>query len=86
MYRHMFAKLKTTLDDRLAAWANYCALFDHVLDGRDTRTELTAQWVFDILHEFVYQRGAASLLGARRGPLLAEVAPTARDGCSELGA
>jgi len=55
MYRHMFAKLKTTLSDRLAAWTNYCDLFDHVLSGVDNATELSSQWVFDILHEFVYQ-------------------------------
>jgi translation initiation factor 3 subunit L len=55
MFRHMFAKLKTTLEDRLAAWANYCALFDFVLAGDDAATELSSQWVFDILHEFVYQ-------------------------------
>jgi len=55
MYRHKFAKLKTSLGDRLAAWDNYCALFDHVLGGQDLETELTAQWVFDVLHEFVYQ-------------------------------
>ncbi|KAH8086250.1 hypothetical protein JL720_7455 [Aureococcus anophagefferens] len=55
MFRHMFAKLKTTLEDRLAAWANYRALFDFVLAGDDAATELSSQWVFDILHEFVYQ-------------------------------
>ena len=55
MFRHMFAKLKTTLEDRLAAWANYRELFDHVLASSDTETELSSQWVFDIMHEFVYQ-------------------------------
>ena len=55
VYRHMFAKLKTSLDDKLNAWNNYCELFEFVLASEDASLELTAQWVFDVLHEFVYQ-------------------------------
>jgi translation initiation factor 3 subunit L len=55
VYRHMFAKLKTNLDDKLNAWNNYCELFEFVLASEDASLELTAQWVFDVLHEFVYQ-------------------------------
>ena len=51
----MFAKLKTNLDDKLNAWNNYCELFEFVLASEDASLELTAQWVFDVLHEFVYQ-------------------------------
>ena len=51
----MFAKLKTSLDDKLNAWNNYCELFEFVLASEDASLELTAQWVFDVLHEFVYQ-------------------------------
>jgi len=55
VYRHMFAQLKTTLDDKLCAWRNYCELFEFVLADNDETMELTGQWVFDVLHEFVYQ-------------------------------
>ena len=51
LYRHMFAKLKTSLDDKLNAWNNYCELFEFVLASEDASLELTAQWVFDVLHE-----------------------------------
>lgn len=54
-YRHLFAKLKPTLEDRLLAWRNYCDLFDRLLRLDDTDTLLTPQWIFDLLHEFVYQ-------------------------------
>ncbi|KAJ8600667.1 hypothetical protein CTAYLR_007435 [Chrysophaeum taylorii] len=54
-YRHLFAKLKPSLEDRLRAWENYCALFDGLLRAGDVETTLTPQWIFDILHEFVYQ-------------------------------
>merc|ERR1719359_869585 len=45
VYRHMFAKLKTSLDDKLNAWNNYCELFEFVLASEDASLELTAQWV-----------------------------------------
>mmetsp|Transcript_19214 Transcript_19214/g.60432 ORF Transcript_19214/g.60432 Transcript_19214/m.60432 type:complete len:526 (+) Transcript_19214:62-1639(+) len=54
-YRHLFARLKPSLEDRLLAWRNYCELFDGVLRLTDTETTLTPQWIFDVLHEFVYQ-------------------------------
>ncbi|CAM9193479.1 unnamed protein product, partial [Phaeothamnion confervicola] len=54
--RHAFASTNaTTVHDRFAAWANYCRLFDALLACRDTRLVISAQWAFDIVHEFVYQ-------------------------------
>ncbi|KAH8045521.1 hypothetical protein JL722_14212 [Aureococcus anophagefferens] len=54
MFRHMFAKLKTA--PRIGSRRGpTTALFDFVLAGDDAATELSSQWVFDILHEFVYQ-------------------------------
>mmetsp|Transcript_79 Transcript_79/g.114 ORF Transcript_79/g.114 Transcript_79/m.114 type:complete len:603 (+) Transcript_79:22-1830(+) len=54
-YRHLFAKLKANAQDRDEAWSNYCELFDRLLAQDDLQTQLTPGWVFDILHEFVYQ-------------------------------
>lgn len=55
VFRHIFARLKPTLEQRLEAWKNYVVLFDKLLSLEDTSTQLTPQWIFDILHEFVYQ-------------------------------
>ncbi|CAM9213116.1 unnamed protein product [Heterosigma akashiwo] len=54
--RHLFATLKITVADRLEAWSHYCELFDALLEAEGGDDLLvTAQWAFDIVHEFVYQ-------------------------------
>mmetsp|Transcript_359 Transcript_359/g.453 ORF Transcript_359/g.453 Transcript_359/m.453 type:complete len:577 (-) Transcript_359:338-2068(-) len=53
--RHLFATLKIAVDDRLEAWGYYCQLFDYLLEAEDGDFLVTAQWAFDIVHEFVYQ-------------------------------
>eukprot|EP00937_MAST-01D_sp_MAST-1D-sp2_P007762 g7762.t1 len=64
--RHMFAKLQPTmptLQQRLDAWGNYCTLFEGLLGDKSKEIDLRqlpAQWVFDLLHEFVYQYQAMS--------------------------
>ena len=54
-YRHLFAVTKPSVDDRVDVWRAYLDLFDKILAADDTRTLLTPEWIFDILHEFVYQ-------------------------------
>ncbi|KAG5178745.1 eukaryotic translation initiation factor 3 subunit L eukaryotic translation initiation factor eIF3 s [Tribonema minus] len=53
--RHMNVHLKITIHDRFEAWANYCRLFDVLLECRDTDFIITSTWAFDIINEFVYQ-------------------------------
>jgi translation initiation factor 3 subunit L len=57
-YRHMYAKLKPTLEDRVASWTNYMALFSLVLDPEiqlEERISLPSSWLWDMVDEFVYQ-------------------------------
>ncbi|KAJ1447796.1 translation initiation factor 3 complex subunit L [Pelagophyceae sp. CCMP2097] len=53
--RHLFAKLKPTLQDRIDAWRVYLDLFAQFEKCQELSIALSPQWVFDILHEFVYQ-------------------------------
>ncbi|KXS17778.1 eukaryotic translation initiation factor 3 subunit 6 interacting protein-like protein [Gonapodya prolifera JEL478] len=55
-YRHVYAKLQPTLEDRLASYHNYCDLFNYVLNsGQPVDLELPNQWLWDIIDEFIYQ-------------------------------
>ncbi|KAF0717738.1 Aste57867_2130 [Aphanomyces stellatus] len=54
-YRHMFSKLQPTMEFKQASWANYCAIFDGLLDGSLQLDAMPSQWLFDIVGEFVYQ-------------------------------
>jgi RNA polymerase I-associated factor PAF67 len=56
-FRHMTQNIpsSSTITDCFDAWANYSALFDALLDCRDTEFIITASWAFDIVQEFVYQ-------------------------------
>eukprot|EP00921_Rhytidocystis_pertsovi_P019885 GHVQ01031577.1.p1 GENE.GHVQ01031577.1~~GHVQ01031577.1.p1 ORF type:complete len:650 (+),score=87.31 GHVQ01031577.1:117-2066(+) len=63
-YRHVFAKCTESLtwEDRKQAWTNYSMLLQHFVDDEcastDTGTSkswLPAQWLWDMLDEFVYQ-------------------------------
>lgn len=57
-YRHVYAKLQPSLTDRKESWENYCKLLDLLvsdLQEEDTPSvALPAQWIWDILDEFVY--------------------------------
>ena len=52
--RHMFAKLRPGLNERLEAWETYCFLFDELIANPSTPFTVTPNWAFDIIHEFVY--------------------------------
>jgi len=53
-YRHIFAKLTPTLEQRCEAWDNYCALFNVFLHG-NVNMVLPNQWLWDMVDEFIYQ-------------------------------
>lgn len=57
-YRHVYTKLPPTYDDRRNSWENYCKLLELFVDdlsnGQTLSVGLPAQWLWDILDEFVY--------------------------------
>ncbi|KXJ28540.1 eukaryotic translation initiation factor 3 subunit L [Exaiptasia diaphana] len=55
-YRHIYNKLKPTLDQRFESYYNYCDLFNYILNT-DEPVPLTLpnQWLWDIIDEFIYQ-------------------------------
>jgi len=59
-YRHVYAKFshQITFQDRKGSWDNYCKLLDlfisHLQDGEPLSVHLPAQWIWDILDEFIY--------------------------------
>jgi len=59
-YRHIYARLNpVSFEDRLGSWDNYCRLLDLIiLDLKEAEDEfsiaLPAQWLWDILDEFIY--------------------------------
>ncbi|KAJ3186758.1 hypothetical protein HDU85_007578 [Gaertneriomyces sp. JEL0708] len=56
-YRHIYAKLQPSIDDRFASYTNYCDLFNYILNSSEEPTdlELPNQWLWDIIDEFIYQ-------------------------------
>lgn len=53
-YRHLFARLTPSLEQRAGAWANYCELFGVVLQG-NVNMQLPNLWLWDMVDEFLYQ-------------------------------
>lgn len=66
-YRHLYWKVHTlsgrppTIAQRVAAWDNYCALFDLLLGKTIVGLRLPLQWLYDVLDEFVYQQQSNAL-------------------------
>jgi len=55
-YRHIYARLKPTLEHRFDSYANYCELFSYLLTAEEpVKIELPNKWLWDIIEEFVYQ-------------------------------
>jgi len=57
-YRHVYAKLKPSTEDRIASWNNYVELFEVVLDPSieiQDRLSLPSSWLWDMIDEFIYQ-------------------------------
>ncbi|KAI9106728.1 hypothetical protein K1719_022454 [Acacia pycnantha] len=53
-FRHLYARLTPTLNQRIDSWDNYCSLFQVVLCDVVT-VQLPNQWLWDMVDEFVYQ-------------------------------
>mmetsp|Transcript_15454 Transcript_15454/g.21320 ORF Transcript_15454/g.21320 Transcript_15454/m.21320 type:complete len:522 (-) Transcript_15454:322-1887(-) len=53
-YRHLYARLTPTLEQRCESWDNYCALFGVILHG-NVNMQLPNQWLWDMVDEFIYQ-------------------------------
>ncbi|XP_068760518.1 eukaryotic translation initiation factor 3 subunit L-like [Montipora capricornis] len=55
-YRHIYNKLKPTLDHRFESYFNYCDLFNYILNTDEpVPLSLPNQWLWDIIDEFIYQ-------------------------------
>lgn len=57
-FRHTYSRLQVQFVDRTGSWENYCKLLDLIIDdlsdGDELSLALPAQWIWDILDEFVY--------------------------------
>lgn len=59
-YRHIYARLNPVpFEDRMGSWDNYCRLLDLVIEDLKEAEDvfsiaLPAQWLWDILDEFIY--------------------------------
>jgi hypothetical protein len=56
-FRHIFAKMQPTVDDKFDSFQNYVDLFNLLLglNSTDPEFELPISWLWDILDEFIYQ-------------------------------
>lgn len=55
-FRHVYAKLQPTIDDRFQSYENICELFNYLLNSESPiEMDLPIQWLWDMLDEFVYQ-------------------------------
>jgi translation initiation factor 3 subunit L len=55
-FRHIYSKLQPNIDDRFSSYENYCAIFNYILNSDGpVPIELPAQWLWDIVDEFVWQ-------------------------------
>ncbi|KAI9597745.1 RNA polymerase I-associated factor PAF67-domain-containing protein [Syncephalis fuscata] len=55
-FRHVYARLQPTLEQRYRSFSNYCTLFNHILNVEEPiGLELPNQWLWDIIDEFIYQ-------------------------------
>ncbi|KAJ3247777.1 hypothetical protein HDU78_003269 [Chytriomyces hyalinus] len=55
-YRHIYAKLQPSVEDRINSYTNYCDLFNLILTPAEPlELELPNQWIWDMIDEFIYQ-------------------------------
>lgn len=54
-HRHWHNVSRPSLHDRMVGWDVYKELFDEILESSDPSFYILPVWVFEILHEFVYQ-------------------------------
>ncbi|RWS10460.1 eukaryotic translation initiation factor 3 subunit L-like isoform X1 [Dinothrombium tinctorium] len=61
-FRHIYAKCQPTIEQRCDSYANYCSLFNLLLNAKEPiAIELPNQWLWDIIDEFIYQFQSFSL-------------------------
>ncbi|CAK9204550.1 unnamed protein product [Sphagnum troendelagicum] len=53
-FRHLYARLQPTIEQRCDSWDNYCNLFQVILHG-NVNMQLPNQWLWDMVDEFIYQ-------------------------------
>jgi translation initiation factor 3 subunit L len=55
-FRQLFSnsKLKPKMQDHIDAWNNYLKLFEFVFASKQPEMEISTQWAYDIIQEFVY--------------------------------
>lgn len=85
-HRHWHNVSRPTLSDRIEGWDVYRELFEVILEMSEPSFFLIPDWVFAILHEFVYQyqsfcqtRTAVFLAAKKQGILDSEGNPTGAD-------
>lgn len=55
-FRHVYARLQPTLEQRIQSYENYCDLFNFILNSEGpVDLELPTNWAWDICDEFIYQ-------------------------------
>ncbi|PWN43767.1 hypothetical protein IE81DRAFT_322191 [Ceraceosorus guamensis] len=55
-YRHVYSRLSPDGEDRFHSYDNYCDFFNYVLNSEGpVPLDLPAQWLWDIVDEFIYQ-------------------------------
>ncbi|KTW31839.1 uncharacterized protein T551_01100 [Pneumocystis jirovecii RU7] len=55
-FRHIYAKLQPTIEQRFQSYDNYCDLFNLILNSEvPVNLELPNHWAWDIVDEFIYQ-------------------------------
>ncbi|KAJ8097335.1 RNA polymerase I-associated factor PAF67-domain-containing protein [Lipomyces tetrasporus] len=65
-YRHLYAKLQPTLEDRFASYDNYCIWFNYIFDSSSPADmELPTNWAWDVIDEFIYQFNSFALYRSR---------------------
>ncbi|QDZ24824.1 subunit L of translation initiation factor 3 [Chloropicon primus] len=53
-FRHLYAKLTPSLDQRIQSWETYCSLFGIILN-RNVNMQLPNGWLWQMIDEFIYQ-------------------------------
>lgn len=53
-FRHLYASVQPSLEQRIDSWENYCMLFNIILNSQ-VNMQLPNGWLWDMVDEFVYQ-------------------------------
>jgi len=79
-YRHIYARLKPTLEHRFDSYSNYCELFAYLLASDEpVKIELPNKWLWDIIDEFVYQFQSFQQFKSKAGKINEEEKNMLRD-------